>query len=115
MDNLRNVFQNILEKVGCLDFHVKLDFVSFSHSILSKEQLEQPQIMSYEELSAQERQTHQLELPNWTILTNEYWQNVEHFHAVDELLDWIEKAYGWGNVYLSGLYQPYRLGTLERS
>ena len=111
MDNLRSVFQSILEGVGCLDFHVKLDCVNFSHSILSKEQLKQPQVLSYEELLSSEPQKNPLELPNWTIMTNEYWQNVEHFAAVEELLDWIEKAYGWGNVYLSALYHKHEMGN----
>lgn len=110
MDNLRQVFQSILEKVGCLDFNVKLDFANFSHSILSKEQMELRPILSYEELALPEQLANQPEFPNWTILTNEYWQNEEHFSAVEELLDWIEKAYGWGNVYLSGLYRQYELG-----
>lgn len=111
MDNLRNVFQSILERVGCLDFTVKLDFANFSHSIVSKEQLEHPQVLTYEELTSPEPQANQLELPNWTIFTNEYWQNVEQFAAVEELLDWIEKAYGWSNVYLSTLYHPYEIGN----
>lgn len=109
MENVRQIFQSILEKVGCLDFNVKLDFASFSHSIFSKEQLEQKHVFTPEELSQPVQAAAQLDLPNWTILTNEFWQSEEHFVAVEEILDWIEKAYGWGNVYLSGLYQQYVL------
>lgn len=103
MENVRQRFQQILEKFGCLDFHVKFEFGDFSNSIISKDQLHEPQVISTLDLSLPEAKN-DADAPNWMMITNEYLHFQMNFTAIEEILDWIEREYGWSNVYPSSLF-----------
>ncbi|MGC5328852.1 hypothetical protein [Brevibacillus sp. SYSU BS000544] len=103
MDNVRQRFQQILEKFGCLDFHVKFEFGDYSNSIISKDHLHEPQLVSALDLSLPDVEKDP-EAPNWTMFTNEFLHFQMNFTAIDEILDWIEREYGWSNVYPSSIF-----------
>lgn len=103
MENVRQRFQQILEKFGFLDFHVKFEFGDYSNSIISKDHLHEPHVVSSLDLTLPEEEKVP-DVPNWTMVTNEYLHFQMNFTAIEEVLDWIEREYGWSNVYPSSLF-----------